>query len=100
MILYSVDYYDFVVVVDRNTKERLLRMAEAHAHVSGGHLYEWERKIRLLCNFDGSLPETQRSGGPPLDVPAFTSGADVQASMDIVERGCESLVRALLAAGM
>lgn len=100
----DLDYYDFVVVVDRNVRDRLMRMAEVSAHTSGGHLYEWERKIRLLCDFDESLSNndtpTSRRGVQPLDVPPFESTSTFAHSMDVISNACEHLVCTLLAAGL
>lgn len=100
----DLDYYDFVVVVDRNVRDRLMRMAEVSAHTTGGHLYEWERKIRLLCDFDESISNnatsTSRCGVQPLDVPPFESTFTFGQSMDVISNACEHLVCTLLAAGL
>lgn len=81
-------------------RDRLMRMAEAYAHISGGHLYEWERKIRLLCDFDCALSEAPRSAGMPLDVPQIDSVGEVRTIIDITENGCERLIRSLITAGL
>lgn len=97
----AVEYYDFVVVVDRHVKEHIMELAQGFAHTSGGHLYEWERKVRLLCNFDCTMPErTSNSASSPLDVPSFNAVPDYEMSMDIINAGCESVVRSLLTAGL
>lgn len=76
-------------------------MAESFALSTGGHLYEWERKIRLLCNFDGTMPEeTSLSANTSLDVPSFNAAPEVQTTMDAINAGCESIVRSLLTAGL
>lgn len=95
-----MDYYDFVVVLDQNVRDKVIRMAEASAHTSGGHLYDWERKIRLLCDFDGVISSQQSYSSPPLDVPSFDSDAGFTYSMDAIDNGCEQLIRSLVAAGL
>lgn len=81
-------------------RDRLMRMAEAHAHTSGGHLYEWERKIRLLCDFEGVRKNMPTSAGFPLDVPTFNSGLPVEVTMDRIDVGCQSVIRSLVSAGL
>lgn len=96
-----VEYYDFIIVVDRNVKEHIMRMAESFAHTTGGHLYEWERKVRLLCDFDAGMPHVDRvRSGIPLDVPSFESSSEVYPTMDLIKEGCESIVRSLVRAGL
>lgn len=95
-----VDYYDYIVVLDRNVRDKLLHMAEAYAHTSGGRLYEWERKIRLLCDFENAMPRRQRSAGTPLDVPSFRGATRMQTSMEIIEAGCDTIARSLITAGL
>lgn len=80
-----------------------MRMAEAHAHNTGGHLYEWERKIRLLCDFDGSMSVLQQGtqrGNNSVDVPTFDAGQREHVVMDIIQTGCEKVVRSLVRAGL
>lgn len=97
----DLEYYDFVVVVDRHVKDHVMAMAEGFALSTGGHLYEWERKIRLLCDFDGTIPqETTWSAGTPLDVPSFNAGPEYQSTMDVINSGCESMIRSLVSAGL
>lgn len=96
----DLDYYDFVVVVDRHTRDRILNMAEAHAHTSGGHLYEWERKIRLLCDFSRSMTDTHNSVSVPVDVPKMDDVSGSSYAMDVMRHGCEDIIRSLVAAGM
>ncbi|CAN8073576.1 unnamed protein product [Agarophyton chilense] len=98
--LTDLDYHDYIVVVDRSVRDKLLLMAETHAHKSGGHLYEWERKIRLLCDFENALPRQQRSAGTPLDVPSFNAGSHMDTCMDIIQGGCETIIRSLITAGL
>lgn len=97
-----MDYYDFVIVVDRDVRDNLMRMAEASARKSGGHLSEWERKIRLLCDFDNtiSVQPTSLRGAQRLDVPSFESLAGFKHAMDVISEGCENVVCALLKAGL
>lgn len=101
-----VDYYDFVVVVDRNVRDKILRMAEKSAHDSGADLYSWERKIRLLCDFDGSrtrhdiVSPTVVRPDHVLDVPTFESPAGMDYSMDLISDGCKSVIRTLLDVGL
>lgn len=90
-----------MVVADRQVKEHVMDLAEGFAHTSGGHLYEWERKVRLLCNFDGTMPErNSNSAGSPLDVPAFSAVPDYGMTMDVIDAGCESIIRSLVTAGL
>lgn len=95
-----VEYYDYIVVLDRNVRDKLLRMAEGYAHTSGGRLYEWEGKIRLLCDFENAMPRRQRSAGTPLDVPSFGGATRLQTSMEIIEGGCDRIARSLISAGL
>lgn len=94
-----MDYYDFVIVVDQNVRDKLMSMAEASAHTSGGHLYQWERKIRLLCQFDGLISRSSFSA-QTIDVPDFDSGGGFSNSMDAISDGCEQIIRSLVAAGL
>lgn len=81
-------------------------MAEDSAHNAGADLYSWERKIRLLCDFDGSL--TRHDVASPiavrpdhvLDVPTFESPAGMAYSMDLISASCRNVIRALLDAGL
>lgn len=78
-----------------------MRMAESFAHTTGGRLYEWERKVRLLRDFDASVPYTgRRSMGTRLDVPCFESSPEVYAAMDSIKEGCESVIQSLVRAGL
>lgn len=78
-----------------------MRMAESFAHTTGGHLYEWERKVRLLRDFDASMPHTDRArSSMPLDVPSFESSSEMYAIMDLIKEGCESVIRSLVRAGL
>lgn len=96
----TVDYYDYIVVLDREVKDRLLRIAEATAHSSGAHLYEWERKIRLFCDFEGCITPRHHSTGRPLDVPSFGGSFQYDAVMDLIQDGCHSIARSLVTAGL
>lgn len=96
-----MEYYDFVVVVDRDVKEEVMRMAAAYAHKSGGHLYEWERKVRLLCNFERTMPDgASLSAGTPVDVPGLSDVPQMQMAMDLINSGCEAIIRSLVSAGL
>lgn len=96
-----MEYYDFVVAVDRNVKDYVLHMAEAFAQESGGHLYEWERKVRLLCDFDGTMPEhIAASAGTRIDVPCFGDVPEMGTTMQVIDEGCEAIVRSLVTAGV
>lgn len=101
-IHFKVDYYDFVLAIDRPVRDRLLSMAEAAAHTDGAHLYDWERKIRLLCDFDNACDSgTRRSrAGSPLDVPSFSGESDPHLAMDIIQDGCTSVMRTLMSVGL
>lgn len=101
----DLDYYDFVVVVDRNVRDKLMEMAEACAHATGGHLYNWERKIRLLGDFDGAISTQQesphrRTSSQFLDIPRFDAGSDFSHSLEIIAARCEHVICLLLAAGL
>lgn len=97
-----MEFYDFVVAVDRTVRDRLIDMAEAYARASGGRLSEWERKIRLLCDFDGAASNrsTLCRGAQPLDVPTFNSPSGCSHAMDVISDSCERIVRSLLVAGL
>lgn len=100
-MLYAVEYYDFVVAVDRDVKENVLRMAEGFALRSGGDLYEWERKVRLLCDFSGTMPQhVAKSVGTRVDVPVFGEGLEVGTAMEVIQTGCEDIAQSLVTAGM
>ncbi|KAI0565479.1 Phosphotyrosine protein phosphatase I [Gracilaria domingensis] len=70
-------------LADRNVRDKLMVIAETHAHKSGGHLYQWERKIRLLCDFENALPRHQGASGTgmPLDVPSFNTALHASHSL-------------------
>lgn len=97
-----VDCYDFVIVLDRNVKDKLIHMAEASAHSMGGPLHEWERKIRVLCDFDGSIGAQSpgRRGVQHLDVPSFDASSDFLYTLEIIAAGCEQVICSLIAAGV
>lgn len=81
-------------------------MAEESAHDSGADLYSWERKIRLLRDFDGS--RTSHDTLSPaivrpdhvLDIPTFESPAGMDYSMDLISDGCKSVIQTLLDVGL
>lgn len=78
-----------------------MSMAEIYARSSGGDLCDWERKIRLLCDFDAcDANEAVSSPGTPLDVPTFRQAPEWQVTMEIIQSNCERIIRSLMAAGL
>lgn len=98
--IFDLEHYDFVLAMDRQIRDKLLLKAEAAARHTGAHLYEWERKIRLVADFDGSRGTARRSAGTPIDIPKFSVHSDPSIAIDAIQEACDRALRLLIACGL
>lgn len=92
------DFYDLVLAVDRNVRDRLCARAAARARTAGAQLADWERKIRLATDIDDEC--VVYSPAHPLDLPTFSEHSDPRTTMLHMQDACGRIFDTLIQRGL